>query len=158
MLLKYIGFALFSAAINYGVFRLCYDNSLFVGIWQNEYILTIVEKIMTFSPIHIENIVDTLSFWSSYALGLFVGFVIKYLLDKKYVFNDGYENRKAETKKAGLYAFMSILCTILSVGITGSFKIVVGVQFAKRIGWFLGLLFGYTAKFFLDKKYVFKVS
>ena len=157
MLLKYIGFALFSAAINYGVFRICYDNAIFMGAWENSFLLMIVQKILTFIPIEIVNLLDTLSFWSSYALGLFVGFVLKYLLDKKYVFNDSYENRGAETRKAGLYAIMSILCTILSIGVTGSFKIVFGVQLAKRVGWFLGLILGYTAKFFLDKKYVFKV-
>lgn len=157
MLLKYIGFAFFSAAINYGVFRICYDNEIFMGVWENSFLLMIVQKMLTFIPIEVVNLLDTLSFWSSYALGLFVGFVLKYLLDKKYVFNDGYENRKAETRKAGLYAFMSILCTILSIGVTGSFKIVFGVQLAKRVGWFLGLILGYTAKFFLDKKYVFKV-
>lgn len=157
MLLKYIGFALFSAAINYAVFRICYDNEIFMGLWENSFLLMIIEKILSFIPIQIINLLDTLSFWSSYSVGLFVGFVLKYLLDKKYVFNDGYENRNAETRKAGLYAFMSILCTILSVCITGSFKIVFGVQLAKKVGWFLGLILGYTAKFFLDKKYVFKV-
>ncbi len=157
MLLKYIGFALFSAAINYGIFRLCYDHQVFEGLWEGSFLLPIIQKIMAAFSINVIDIGDTLSFWSAYALGLFVGFVIKYVLDKKYVFNDGYENHKAETKKAGLYAFMSILCTIISVGVTGSFKILLGVQLAKRVGWFLGLLLGYTAKFFLDKKYVFKV-
>lgn len=157
MLLKYILFAFVSVAVNYSIFRACYDF-LLKTVFLNAWITAAFEWLLLQLSITGLDVAENLHFWSSYGVGLFSGFVLKYLLDKKFVFNDGYENRKTETKKAGMYALMSLLCTVISIGITAFVKYTFGPERAKDIGWFLGLLIGYTLKFYLDKRYVFKQS
>ncbi len=144
MLLKYIIFAFLAFLINTGVFHAA--DYLLQGVVNSKNINILMLK------------GDDIRFWVAYGLGLFAGFVLKYLMDKKYVFSDITESKEKEMKKVLIYAMMSIFTTIILTLIVAGFKVWVSRERAKDVGLVIGLLIGYTTKFFLDRKYVFNSS
>lgn len=141
MIVKYISFAFLAFLVNTGVFHTA--DLLLQGIINSDNFSILIFK------------GDDIRFWLAYGMGLFAGFVLKYFLDKKFVFSDQRETRKKEVKKVLLYALMSIITTIILTLVVAGFKAYVSRERAKDIGLIIGLLIGYTTKFFLDKKFVF---
>lgn len=92
----------------------------------------------------------------SILMGTAVGFILKYLLDKKWVFNDGHDGYKQEMQKITLYGAFSVITTLIFWGCEVAFWILWETDFAKYTGAVLGLAIGYTAKFALDRSFVFK--
>ncbi|WP_445504205.1 GtrA family protein [Microvirga sp. G4-2] len=92
----------------------------------------------------------------SILVGTVAGFILKYLLDKKWVFDDGYDGHKQELQKITLYGAFSILTTLVFWGFEIAFWAVWQTDFAKYSGAVLGLAVGYAAKFMLDRSFVFK--
>jgi len=87
--------------------------------------------------------------------GTGVGFVVKYVLDKRWVFLDGYDNHSAELRKIVIYGFFGIATTLLFWVIElGAWHIWQTVT-AKYIGAAIGLALGNWIKYTLDKHYVF---
>ncbi len=91
----------------------------------------------------------------SILMGTIVGFVLKYVLDKKLVFNDGYSGHRQELQKIILYGAFSIFTTLAFWGIEVAFWVIWRTDFAKYTGAIIGLAIGYTAKFLLDRAFVF---
>jgi len=86
-------------------------------------------------------------------IGTISGLIIKYILDKKFIFYHQTKNIKDDSKKFILYSFMGIFTTIIFWG----FEIGFDYFFEKKyLGGFIGLTIGYITKYFLDKKFVFK--
>jgi len=92
----------------------------------------------------------------SILIGTAAGFILKYLLDKKWVFDDGYDGHKQELQKITLYAAFSVVTTLIFWGFEVTFWILWRTDFAKYTGAVLGLAIGYAAKFALDRSFVFK--
>ena len=89
-------------------------------------------------------------------LGTGTGLLVKYLLDKRYIFNF-----TAETKGRDLLTFF--LYSLMGVATTGIFWITellfdkaFPFEAAKYIGAVTGLAVGYTMKYFLDRRFVFR--
>ncbi|HTJ57356.1 MAG TPA: GtrA family protein [Devosiaceae bacterium] len=93
----------------------------------------------------------------SIAAGTVVGFVLKYLLDKVLVFGDGYGRHRDELGKIGLYGAFSVLTTLIFWVFELSFWEMWHTDVAKYCGGVIGLAIGYSAKFLLDRTFVFKV-
>jgi putative flippase GtrA len=99
---------------------------------------------------------------SSYTLyiaifnGTFFGLVFKYIVDKKFIFNFISNDYIENSGKFILYSLMGVLTTILFWGIEILFDAFYNHKNAKYIGAIIGLSIGYTVKYFLDKKFVFK--
>ncbi|MCB5175734.1 GtrA family protein [Microvirga sp. SM9] len=89
-------------------------------------------------------------------MGTAIGFVLKYLLDKKWVFDDGFHGHRQEFQKITLYGAFSVLTTLVFWGFEVTFWMIWRTDFAKYTGAVLGLAIGYAAKFALDRTYVFK--
>ncbi len=87
--------------------------------------------------------------------GTGTGLIVKYVLDKKYIFYYSTENVKHDFVKFLLYALMGVVTTAIFWGTELLFHYLFKFETAKYIGGFLGLLVGYTTKYFLDKKFVF---
>lgn len=84
------------------------------------------------------------------------GLIAKYILDKKYIF---YHQPKTKTQDAKTFMFYIITgggTTFIFWGTEMGFDILFNIKSAKYIGAIIGLSIGYTIKYFLDKKYVFK--
>jgi putative flippase GtrA len=87
--------------------------------------------------------------------GTAIGFVVKYLLDKHFVFLDGYGGHIAELRKVALYAVFSVGTTLLFWAVELSFWYVFATAGAKYAGAALGLSLGNWLKYLLDRTWVF---
>ena len=87
--------------------------------------------------------------------GTAVGFLVKYLLDKHWVFFDGYHGHVAEVRKIVVYGAFSVVTTLLFWATELSFWSVFQTSEAKYAGAVLGLSLGNWIKYLLDKHYVF---
>ena len=88
--------------------------------------------------------------------GTAAGFVLKYVLDKKWVFDDRYGGHREELQKVTLYGAFSVLTTLIFWGFEVAFWTIWRTDLAKYTGAVLGLAIGYAAKFALDRAFVFK--
>lgn len=97
-----------------------------------------------------------LSLYIGIFFGILSGLIIKYILDKKYIFNHRPKNKKDDSKKFLLYSLMGIFTTLIFLGFEIGFHFIFKSEIAKYIGAIIGLIIGYVIKYFLDKKFVFK--
>ena len=88
--------------------------------------------------------------------GTVVGFALKYVLDKKWIFYDAYTSHSGELRKVFLYGLFSVVTTLIFWGVEVTFWTVWETSFAKYTGAVLGLAIGYAAKFYLDRSFVFR--
>ena len=91
-------------------------------------------------------------------IGTVTGLVTKYILDRDYVFEQEKQSKTQELKQLGLYGFFGLFTTCLFWLTEYGFDLMFESDNAKYFGAILGLSIGYTIKYFLDKKYVFKDS
>lgn len=96
----------------------------------------------------------------SYLISLFIGtlsgLVVKYFLDKKYIFLYVTTNYKEDLSKFILYSIMGLITTVIFWGFELLFYYTITYQYSKFIGGLIGLSIGYFIKYQLDKKYVFR--
>ncbi|MCK4975291.1 MAG: GtrA family protein [Sulfurimonas sp.] len=89
-------------------------------------------------------------------IGTVAGLVLKYILDKKYIFFHTPKSKKDDGKKFFLYSVMGVFTTFIFWGFEIGFDYMYESENAKYVGAVLGLSIGYVVKYFLDKKFVFK--
>lgn len=92
----------------------------------------------------------------SVIVGTFVGLVVKYVLDKKYIFKYQIYSAAHDTKTFAMYTVMGLITTIIFWGFEFSFDFVFQTKTMRYTGGIIGLTIGYYLKYQLDKKYVFK--
>lgn len=88
--------------------------------------------------------------------GTLAGLVVKYLLDKRWIFADVSTGLGAHGRKFGLYALMGILTTAIFWGTEVAFWWHFGTETMREVGAVLGLTVGYVIKYQLDRRYVFE--
>lgn len=88
--------------------------------------------------------------------GTIVGFVVKYVLDKQWIFADPLEGHYQEARKVFLYGMFSIVTTIVFWASEAAFWSIWGTSPAKYAGAVMGLAIGYAAKYELDRRYTFR--
>lgn len=88
-------------------------------------------------------------------VGTAVGFAVKYVLDKRWIFQDPYTTRNEELRKVWYYGLFSVLTTLIFWGFEVAFWTVWGTNTAKYTGAVLGLSIGYALKFVLDRRFTF---
>jgi putative flippase GtrA len=91
----------------------------------------------------------------SILMGTIVAFVLKYVLDKRWVFDDGFHGHRQEFRKITLYGAFSVITTLVFWAFEVAFWMIWRTDFAKYAGAVLGLAVGYAAKFVLDRTFVF---
>ena len=90
-------------------------------------------------------------------MGTGIGFTLKYLLDKYFVFHDRVAgaNMGGELGKVGLYGLTGVATTALFWGAeVGAWAIFHSAN-AKYAGAIAGIATGYWVKYQLDKRFVF---
>jgi putative flippase GtrA len=92
----------------------------------------------------------------SILVGTAMGFAVKYVLDKRWIFKDPYTTRKEEMRKIWYYGLFSVLTTLIFWGFEVAFWTVWGTKAAKYTGAVLGLSIGYALKFMLDRNFTFR--
>ena len=107
-----------------------------------------------------QRIIMELVFINNYFLALLIGtlfgLVIKFILDKKYIFAYSDSSIKNNSLKFSFYSFNGILTTLLFWGTESVFSFIYKTNFAREFGALIGLSIGYFIKYRLDKKYVFQ--
>jgi putative flippase GtrA len=91
----------------------------------------------------------------SLVAGTIVGFAVKYILDKYWIFFDDFSSYGHEARKVTLYGLFGIAMTFVFWGTELTSLAIWHTMAAKYIGGTLGLAFGYTAKYLLDRRFVF---
>jgi putative flippase GtrA len=98
----------------------------------------------------------SLPIMASVLTGTGVGFVVKYVLDKKWVFLDTYDGHAAELRKVIFYGFFGVATTILFWAVELGFWHIWLTAEAKYTGAVIGLAAGNLIKYLLDRHYVFR--
>lgn len=88
--------------------------------------------------------------------GTGVGLVVKYLLDKRWIFHDRLRPAREETRTFSLYTLTGVGTTALFWGVESLFWAVWQTQTMRELGAVLGLTAGYVIKYNLDKRFVFR--
>lgn len=88
--------------------------------------------------------------------GTAVGLVLKYGLDKRWIFHDRLLSSREEGRKFTLYTATGIGTTLVFWGSETAFWMIWNTHTMREIGAVIGLTIGYVVKYNLDRRYVFK--
>jgi putative flippase GtrA len=87
--------------------------------------------------------------------GTGVGLVIKYILDKRWIFDDREGGAAAHGRKFSLYTLMGVVTTAIFWGTETAFWLAFHSDAMRELGAVLGLGVGYVVKYNLDRRFVF---
>lgn len=99
----------------------------------------------------------TLEPWLSMAVGTGIGLIVKYLLDKHFIFDANHLKRSTEIARSFLlYSLSGLFTTLFFWGLELAFLHGFPSWAAARyVGGAIGLAAGYTVKYRLDRRYAF---
>ena len=87
--------------------------------------------------------------------GTAVGLVIKYNLDKAWIFDDRETGLEQHAKKFSRYSLIGIVTTAIFWCTEFAFSTISAWEGWRYIGAVVGLSIGYSLKYFADRKFVF---
>jgi putative flippase GtrA len=87
--------------------------------------------------------------------GTIIGLVIKYLLDKRWIFHDIATGVKNHSRQFTLYSAMGLVTTAIFWGAETVFWYIWHTDMMREVGAILGLSVGYIVKYHLDRRFVF---
>ncbi|WP_323037018.1 GtrA family protein [Pararhodobacter sp.] len=123
---RYVGFAILATVANLGVQR--------VVLWAGD---------------------TSVIFALAVVLGTAVGLVVKYILDKRWIFADAATGLRAHGRKFSLYTAMGLITTAIFWATETAFWMIWQTHGARELGAVLGLAVGYGVKYQLDRRFVF---
>lgn len=100
----------------------------------------------------------TFSIVISVLFGTGVGLVVKYVLDKRYIFAFRADNLAHDSRTFLLYTVMGLLTTTIFWGFEFGFHAIFENKEMRYLGGVIGLAIGYLAKYQLDRRFVFKTT
>lgn len=89
-------------------------------------------------------------------VGTGVGLVVKYVLDKIYIFRFTAQNAAHDLRTFLLYAGMGVATTLIFWGFEFAFYRAFEDKNLRYLGGAIGLAIGYWTKYRLDKRFVFR--
>lgn len=95
---------------------------------------------------------------ASVIVGTGVGLVVKYILDKRYIFRFHTRDAIHDGRTFALYTFMGLATTIIFWAFEFSFHYLFQTRELRYLGGVIGLAIGYLTKYHLDKRYVFRAE
>jgi hypothetical protein len=121
----------------------------------------LVSALATFANILTQAVViwiysDAYAVELSVLAGTAVGFPIKYVLEKKYVFYFKAESIGHDTQLFILYGFMGVFTTAVFWGFEFAFHFFFDTDAMRYLGGAIGLTVGAYIKYHLDQRFVFK--
>lgn len=87
--------------------------------------------------------------------GTLVGLLVKYVLDKHYIFGFSASSALHDSRTFLFYSLMGIVTTAVFWGFEFIFHLFFGTKQMRYLGASLGLALGYVTKYHLDKRFVF---
>lgn len=94
----------------------------------------------------------------SIVVGTGVGLVVKYILDKRYIFRFQARSAAHDTQTFALYTIMGLITTVIFWGFEFGFHHIFETKEMRYLGGVIGLTIGYLTKYHLDKRYVFRTE
>jgi putative flippase GtrA len=98
----------------------------------------------------------TFNILASVVVGTGIGLVIKYILDKRYIFRFRARSVAHDTQTFALYIVMGLATTVIFWGFEFGFQYIFETKEMRYLGGVIGLAIGYLTKYHLDKHFVFK--
>nr|WP_170537803.1 GtrA family protein [Ruegeria arenilitoris] len=99
---------------------------------------------------------DTSGFFAvAVGAGTIVGLLIKYILDKRWIFYDFDTGVKHHSRKFSLYTTMGLITTMIFWSTETTFWLIWQTDLMRESGAILGLSLGYVVKYNLDRRFVF---
>jgi putative flippase GtrA len=95
---------------------------------------------------------------ASVAVGTGVGLVVKYILDKRYIFRFRARSIAHDSQIFALYTVMGLATTAIFWGFEFGFHHIFETKEMRYLGGVIGLAIGYLTKYHLDKRYVFRAE
>lgn len=93
---------------------------------------------------------------ASIIVGTGAGLVVKYVLDKRYIFRFRARSVAHDTRTFALYTVMGLATTVVFWGFEFGFHHLFETREMRYLGGIIGLAIGYLTKYHLDKRYVFR--
>lgn len=90
--------------------------------------------------------------------GTGTGLVVKYVLDKRYIFRFRARNLEHDGRTFALYTLMGLATTVIFWGFELGFDHLFASKEMRYAGGVIGLAIGYMTKYYLDKRYVFRTG
>lgn len=87
--------------------------------------------------------------------GTAAGLPIKYILEKRHIFEFESKSLKHDGKLFFMYSFLGVFTTALFWGTEFAFQWIFGTDLMRYLGGAIGLTLGYIIKYQLDKHFVF---
>ena len=103
----------------------------------------------------IRNYIGAFDILISMVVGTVAGLVIKYVLDKRYIFRFHTRDVAHNGKTFALYTLMGLATTVIFWGFEFVFGHFFETKEMRYLGGVIGLAIGYLSKYHLDKQYVF---
>jgi putative flippase GtrA len=94
----------------------------------------------------------------SVGIGTLVGLIVKYVLDKRYIFRFRTKNLSHDSLTFALYTLMGLFTTVIFWGFEFGFDHFFGTKEFRYLGGIIGLSIGYMTKYQLDKHFVFRAD
>lgn len=94
-------------------------------------------------------------FAAAVGAGTVIGLVIKYVLDKRWIFCDAETGVRNHGRKFSLYTAMGVVTTIIFWGSETAFWLIWQTDTMRELGAVIGLTIGYFVKYNLDRRFVF---
>ncbi|WP_299593114.1 GtrA family protein [uncultured Microbulbifer sp.] len=91
----------------------------------------------------------------SILVGTFTGLLVKYYLDKRYIFRYVDVGASQDVRLFTLYAAMGVVTTVIFWGTELAFELMFQTKSMRYLGGVVGLAIGYFIKYQLDKRFVF---
>lgn len=96
-----------------------------------------------------------IGYWAALVVGTLTGLVVKYVLDKRWIFFDQSAGIGENGKKFVLYSLMGVITTGIFWGVQTGFFLLWKSREMLYLGAAIGLAIGYFVKYRLDKHFVF---
>ena len=93
---------------------------------------------------------------ASVVVGTGAGLVVKYILDKRYIFRFRARSVAHDTQTFALYTLMGLATTVIFWGFEFGFHHIFETKEMRYLGGVIGLAIGYLTKYHLGKRFVFK--
>lgn len=94
----------------------------------------------------------------SILIGTAMGLPLRYLLEKRYIFNFTSKNLVHDGKLFVFYSVMGVITTLIFWSTEYAFHLIYDTDVMRYLGGVIGLSIGFYLKYQLDKKFVFVSS
>ena len=94
--------------------------------------------------------------YAAMAAGTLAGLITKYVLDRRWIFHDRPTSLRGHAVELPLYTLTGVLTTVIFWGTELAFAALGDALWLRYAGAVLGLAIGYTAKYRLDRRFVFR--